>query len=77
MSEHEWLLYFSDCLYDIMQERKISQRELSDLTGLGEGTISKYINGTNIPKATTVVKLAIALGCSTDELINFGETIDD
>lgn len=76
MSEHEWLLYFSDCLYDIMQERNISQRELSDMTGLAEGTISKYINGTNVPKATTIVKLALALECTTDELINFGEMVD-
>lgn len=76
MNESEWLLYFSDNLYDMMQERKVTQRELSEMTGLAESTISKYINGTNIPKATSIVNIAIALDCTTDELIHFGEMID-
>lgn len=76
MSETEWLLYFSDCLYDIMRERKISQRELAERSGLSDSTISKYINGTQIPKGTALVNIAIALDCSLDELMNFGELID-
>ena len=76
MNESEWLLYFSDNLYDMMQERKVTQRELSEMTGLAESTISKYINGTNMPKAASIVNIAIALDCTTDELIHFGEMID-
>ena len=76
MSEYEWLMFFSDSLYELMKERKISQRELAERTGLTERAISKYINGTIIPKATSIVKLAIALDCTTDDLINFDEMIE-
>lgn len=76
MSEYEWLMFFSDSLYELMKERKISQRELAERTGLTESAISKYINGTIIPKATSIVKLAIALDCTTDDLINFDEMIE-
>lgn len=75
MSESEWLIYFSDCLYDIMVERKISQRELAERTGLSDGTISKYINGVQIPKFTAAINIAMALDCTLEELGCFGEMI--
>ena len=44
MSQQEWLDIFGDNLASILEEEKISQKELSRLTGLSESTISKYIN---------------------------------
>lgn len=76
MSEYEWLMFFSDSLYDLMKKRKISQRELAERTGLSDATISKYINGVQIPKITAAINLAIALDCTLDELANFDEMIE-
>ena len=54
-----------------MDEFKLTQMELSKLTGVPQPDISVYINGKYTPSVITVVKLARALNMGTDELINF------
>ena len=44
MGQQEWLNIFGDNLASILEEERMSQRELARLTGLSESTISKYIN---------------------------------
>lgn len=77
MSEQEWLDEFSDNLRAIMREVGITQRKLSDISGISTADISRYINGQQQPSAKAVVKLSYALECNTDDLIDFGETIED
>ena len=76
MSENEWLMFFSDSLLTIMERRRMSQRELAERSGVSDGTISKYINGIQIPKITALVNIALALDCSIDELAQFDEMIE-
>lgn len=42
--------------------KKISQRELSNLSGVPQKTISRIENGIDIPKIPTLIKLANELG---------------
>lgn len=43
-------------------EKKVSQRELSKLSGIPQKTISRIENGIDIPKLKTLITLANALG---------------
>lgn len=53
---------FKDNLIERMKELDISARRLSIESGLAEGTIARYINGTREPRMEGVRKLAKALG---------------
>ena len=75
MSEFEWLDIFGDNLRDMLIDANMTQRELADETGLTEATISRYIKKQRIPALRAIVNIAYALGCDTDELIDFGDTI--
>lgn len=76
MSEMEWMNIFRDNLIDIMNEKGYTQARLANETGLTQATISKYINNKQMPSIKAIVNLAYALDCTTDELIEFGDTIE-
>lgn len=76
MTEGQWQHFFKDNLIQMTLERHMSQMELSALSGISQGTISKYMNGSQIPTAPSIVNLSYALGCSIEELIDFGEKVD-
>ena len=76
MSEVEWLEEFRINLLRMMDEDRITQKELADDSGLSEASISYYVNGTKMPGVRAIVNLAYALDCSTDDLIDFGEMIE-
>lgn len=76
MSEKEWLDNFSEELKSLMEECGYSQSELAKDTGLSESTISNYLNKRQIPKATALLNIILALNCDFDELLYFGENID-
>lgn len=52
-----------------MKAAGLSQRELAERAGITEVTISRYINGARIPKATALLAIAEALGCSIEALL--------
>ena len=66
-----------------MGDTGVSQRELARLTGITEATLSRYVNGNRIPKATTLKKIADALGVGLDyffteeELKNSNEELNN
>lgn len=76
MSETKWLENFGENLTALMNEYGTTQKELAEDTGLSESTISRYMNGLSIPKATALINIATALNCTLEELIDFGEDID-
>ncbi len=51
----------------------MTQRQLADRVGVTEVSIGRYINGTRMPKADTVVKIADVLCVSTDYLLGVRE----
>ena len=76
MSELEWMDIFSENLASILQDVDATQRDLAEMTGLSEASISNYINKKRLPNAKAILNIAYALNCSTDDLIDFGDTID-
>ena len=77
MSQQEWLDIFGDNLANILEEQRISQKELSRLTGLSESTISKYINKLQMPTVRAIIHISYALNWSFEDMLNYGDIIED
>lgn len=75
MNEVEWIDAFGDNLARMMMDARMTQRELAELSGLSESSISRYLNKTMAPSFKAIINLAYALDCNTDELIDFGTVI--
>lgn len=67
MTERECLVEFGLRLRKIMNNKGISQIELSEKTGISKPVLSLYMNGNRNPGFYNVDKIAKALGCSVDE----------
>ena len=63
MSELEWIETFAGNLTEIIKESGYSQREVADMTGIMQSTISKYMNGKMMPSVKNIVNLSYALNC--------------
>lgn len=61
---------FATQLKKAMMERDMSQTELSALTGIGKSSISQYASGKNLPKGKAIAKMAEALDCSVEFLLD-------
>ena len=77
MSQQEWLDIFGDNLSSILEEQRISQKELSRLTGLSESTISRYINKLQMPTVRAIINISYALDWSFEDMLNYGDIIED
>ena len=77
MSQQEWLDIFGDNLASILEEERISQKELSRLTGLSESTISRYINKLQMPNVRAIINISYALDWSFEDMLNYGDIIED
>lgn len=76
MSEYEWLDYFGENLLYLLRRAHITQRELARLSGISEAAISTYIHGQKMPGPRALVNIAHVMGCTLDELMDFGEMIE-
>lgn len=56
-------------IQSLLDERGISRKEFSAMTGLTEAAISRYCTGAREPKSITLAAIANALGVSVDELL--------
>ena len=54
---------------DLLQLRKMRQRELAKKIGITEQSISRYINNKRVPDAIVCDKIAKALGVTVDFLL--------
>lgn len=77
MSQQEWLDIFGDNLASILEEQRISQKELSRLTGLSESTISRYINKLQMPNMRAIINISYALNWSFEDMLNYGSMLDE
>ena len=59
---------FSQRLKKAMDEQRVTQSDLSSMTGLGKSSISQYLSGKNEPKVKTMTLIADALNVSVDWL---------
>lgn len=55
---------------ELLTVKGISQKQLSEMTGITESAISHYIKGDRVPRGTNLVKIAKALGTTADDLLS-------
>ena len=60
---------FASNLIELMKMKGFNQPELSKRTGLSIATISKYMKKQATPTITSLEKIAYALNCSRDDLM--------
>lgn len=70
LDDKEWQRKFSLKLVEKLNIMCITQQQLSEMTGISQVAISKYINCKAIPSCTNMRKIARALKCSTGEFMN-------
>ena len=68
--------YFSDCLNDILIERNIAVKELSDTSGITDSRLYDFLSGNCVPSVQNAVKRANSLHCTLDYLFGFDEEYD-
>jgi transcriptional regulator with XRE-family HTH domain len=61
---------FGRRLRELRQKYGVTQHQLSIDTGLTEGYISNMERGLKVPSLTTILRLAVALGCRVTELVS-------
>ena len=77
MGQQEWLNIFGDNLASILEEERMSQRELARLTGLNESTISRYINKLQMPTARAIINISFALEWQFEDMLNYGAMLEE
>ena len=60
---------FTDRLTEMLERRGMTQRELADKIDKTEVSVSRYVSGQRVPKATVLLKIAQALNVQADYLI--------
>lgn len=75
MSQQEWIDIFADNLRDKIIEYGATQAEFADDCGLAKSTVSRYLKGQTIPSIFALVNMSHVLGCSIDELADFGSRV--
>ena len=70
-TEESWKREFASKLMKIMADKGCDQTYLSEISGVSQVSISKYLNKKAIPNCYTVFKLSQALGCNISELMDF------
>lgn len=68
---------FANTIYNIRKERDITQKELADLIGVSDRTISKWENGSTVPDLETIKKLCNELGISPDSIVKSEKNYKD
>lgn len=53
----------------ILRDKMITQKMLSEMTGISENTISSYISGRRMPEAWAIDMISSVIPCTTDELM--------
>lgn len=61
---------------DLMNERKINQKQLAQLSGIKESSISRYLHSDKMPRMDVVVNIAKALKVDTEYFLDEGKTTD-
>lgn len=60
---------FSERLIALMQQNRITQKELAQKAGVTESAMSYYVKGDRTPRSDVLTRIAKALGSTTDYLL--------
>lgn len=66
---------FPERLKQLRTQRRVSQRALSELCGLGKNTISRYENGEIVPTLSSLEAMADYFGVTLDDLAGRGKIL--
>ncbi len=61
---------WSDKVKELMDIKKINQKELSQLSGITEASVSRYLTGDRTPRMDIIINFAKALGVSVEYLLD-------
>lgn len=75
MTEQEWLDIFAEELEAKINEYGTTQTEFAEDCGLAKSTVSRYLNGQAVPSIFALINMSHVLGCSIDELADFGRRV--
>lgn len=68
---------FANTIYRIRIERNLTQKDLGDLIGVSDRTISKWENGTTVPDLETIKTICKELDISPDSIIKAEKNFKD
>lgn len=71
MTESQWNQEFAKKLRYKMNAEEVDQKELAELSGVSETSVSRYLAGTQSPKMFAIVRMAKALSASIFELMPY------
>lgn len=75
MTEIEWRKIFKDRLSFMMRRQNLTRQDLIDASGISESALSYYLSGQKTPGIKTTINLAYTLGCTIEDLVDYGEKI--
>ena len=55
---------------ELLQEKKMTQKQLAQASGITESAVSHYVKGDRVPRGVNLKKIANALGTTTDYLLS-------
>lgn len=70
------MMTWSEKVIELMKERRITQKQLAELSGINESSISRYLHSNQRPRMDVVVNIAKALKVETDYLLEDNERIE-
>ena len=62
-------------IVELLKQNNMTQKELSEATGITESAISRYVKGDRLPRGVNLIKLAQALKTTPESII--GEETND
>lgn len=58
----EMAVRIANRVYDILEERRMTQRDFAQLVGKSENEVSRWLSGTHNLTLATIAKMSVALG---------------
>lgn len=75
MTEMEWRKKFSDRLSFMMRRANMTRLQLAEASDTTKVAIGYYLDARKTPGFKAIINLAYSLGCTVEDLIDFGEQI--
>ncbi len=63
-------------ILELLSEQKMTQKELAQMAEITESAVSHYVKGDRVPRGVNLMKIARALGTTTDYLLGEDEKSD-
>lgn len=75
MTSKEWDKKFSIALHNKMCSADMTSCQLANHTGISESCINRYLRCEILPSGINCVKIAAALNCDVNSLLDFHEMV--